>query len=71
MTTHDAAVAFSSLCSRDARLVYLTDKYDTDPNSLTDAEFNEMCNRMDKIHKSPFVHNMMMQALEDDDDGWW
>lgn len=70
MTTHDAAVAFSSLCAQDARLNYLTDKYDNDPNSLTDAEFTEMCNRMDKIHNSPFVHKMMMQAMQDDDGQW-
>lgn len=68
MTTNDVAIAFSFLCAQDARLNYLTDKYDNDPNSLTDAEFTEMCNRMDKIHNSPFFYKMMMQVMQEDDD---
>ena len=70
MTTHECAVAFSALCEQDARLMDLVNRYDNDTSSLSDAEFTEMCNRMDRIHRSPFVERMMFQAMEDEDENW-
>ena len=67
-TNHDAAVAFSSLCSQDARLMKLVTRYDNDTSSLSEAEFNEMCARMDRIYNNPFVQKMVFEAMEDEDE---
>ena len=67
MTTHDAAVAFSALCSQDARLSDLISRYDADTSSLTEAEFNEMCGCMDKIYNSPFVQKIVFESMEEED----
>ncbi len=67
MTTHDAAVAFSALCAQDARLQSLVDRYEAGSDSLTEAEFNEMCSRMDRIYNSPFMQKNFIQTLREDD----
>lgn len=66
-TNHDAAAAFSSLCSKDARLMGLVTRYDKDTSSLSKAEFNEMCARMDRIYHNPFVQKLVFEAMESED----
>lgn len=65
MTTHEAAIRFAHLCENDHRLMELESRYDNG-EELSAAEFNEMCARMDRIHNSPFVRNMVIESLEDD-----
>ena len=64
---HEAAIAFCALCEKDARLTSLVDRYEMDTNSLSDAEFLEMCNRMERIHQNRFVARMVVHDIDEED----
>lgn len=64
-TTNDAAIRFAHLCENDHRLMELENRYNNG-EELSAAEFNELCARMDNIHRSPFIRNMIFESLEDE-----
>lgn len=64
-TTNDAAIRFAHLCENDHRLMELESRYDNG-EELSAAEFNELCDRMNRIHNSPFIRNMIFESLEDE-----
>lgn len=45
---------FAKAVKADARLSELVARYDADTESLTDAEFSEMCDRYDRAYGDPF-----------------
>ena len=63
--TNDAAIRFAHLCENDHRLMELESRYDNG-EELSAAEVNELFDRMNRIHNSPFIRNMIFESLEDD-----